>query len=76
MNEFQNFETPVLLDLLARHTQRLTELFIDNNLSEEYQDCKKMIIELQSEITRRKNSAAKTSVTSGSISFESGETTT
>jgi hypothetical protein len=75
MNEFQNFETSVLLDLLARHTQRLTELFIDNNLNEEYKGCKEMILELQSEITRRKNSTDNISVTNDNISFENGETT-
>ena len=55
MNEFQNFETSVLVDLLARHTQRLTELFNHGHLSEEYENCKKMIRELQLEIIRRKN---------------------
>jgi hypothetical protein len=72
MNEFQNFETSVLVDLLARHTQRLTELFNYGHLSVEYEDCKKMILELQSEIIRRKNETLH-SRTTENISFESGE---
>jgi len=73
MNEFQNFETSVLVDLLARHTQRLTELFNHGHLTAEYEDCKKMIRELQSEIIRRKNATLHSSNTSDNLSLESGE---
>jgi hypothetical protein len=73
MNEFQNFETSVLVDLLARHTQRLTELFSHSHLTPEYEDCKKMILELQSEIIRRKNETLHSSRASNNLSVESGE---
>ena len=72
MNEFQNFETSVLVDLLARHTQRLTELFNDSHLTPEYEDCRKMIRELQTEIIRRKNETLH-SRTTDNISFENGK---
>jgi len=56
MSGFQNFETSVLIDLLAQHTQRLTKLFTKNEYGSEYHKCKKIIEDLQVEINTRKKS--------------------
>jgi hypothetical protein len=75
MNQFQNFDTSELMDLLARHTQRFTELFTNNELGNEYENCKNMIEELQEEIAYRKVLPSNTSVSDPDISFKAGETT-
>jgi len=51
-------ETIELIDLLAQNTQRLSELLSQRNLGNEYQERKKLIVALQQEIERRKNSPA------------------
>jgi len=55
MSEFQNFETSELVDLLAQHTQRLTELFTNNQFGNEYDRCKELIEVLLAEIAARRN---------------------
>jgi hypothetical protein len=57
MSLYPNFETSTLVDLLAEHTERLTQLFNSGNLGKEYELCKKLIHELQSEIEFRIKSA-------------------
>jgi hypothetical protein len=51
--ELQNLDLPTLVDLLARSTQRYTELFAEKSFGEEYEECKKTILILQKEIELR-----------------------
>jgi len=53
MSLYPNFETSTLVELLAQHTERLTELFTKGTFGREYEQCKKMIEDLQIEIDLR-----------------------
>jgi hypothetical protein len=53
MNRFQDLETSILIEMLARHTSQLTSMLIKTVTSKEYGDCKKIIEQLQSEINLR-----------------------
>jgi hypothetical protein len=60
-----------LIDLLAQKTEQYTQLLSEKKLGEEYEECKKIIQILQSEIENRNQSNA-----SGSeIKFEEPDTT-
>ena len=54
MSAFRNVETSVLIDILARNTMQLTELFINNDLGTDYQYYKLVIQDLQTELERRR----------------------
>lgn len=56
MSLITTLETSELIDLLAHNTQRLSELLAQKNLGLEYEQRKKILVELQQEIGRRKNS--------------------
>lgn len=57
MSAFGNVETLVLIDMLARNTLQLTELFMKKDMGEEYQYYKQVIHDLQTEIERRRRDA-------------------
>lgn len=63
MNKFQNVGTSTLIEMLAQHTQQLTTILVSVVSSKEYEDCKKMIEELQSEIALRENMSGNTIAT-------------
>ena len=54
MSQFNNLDTPAVLDMLANYTRKLTELFMKKEQGKEYQSCKRTIQELQAEIERRR----------------------
>ena len=56
MSLIATLETRDLIDLLAENTQRLSQFLAQKNLGVEYEQCKKILIELQLEIGRRQNS--------------------
>ena len=60
-----------LIDLLAQKTERYTQLLSEKQLGEEYEECKKIIHALQSEIEKRSRSNA----SNGEIKFEAPDTT-
>ena len=54
---YHNVDDSVLLDLLAKHTNRLTQIMIYGEMyAGEYRACKKMLELLQKEITSRNGS--------------------
>ena len=56
MNQFNDMTYSSLLDKLASYTTLYTQMLIDNERSEEFYKCKRMIEQLAQEIERRKNS--------------------
>ena len=56
MNRFQDLETSMLIEMIARHTSHLTSMLVKTVTSKEYEDCKKILEELQSEINSRRYS--------------------
>jgi hypothetical protein len=74
MSQYQNIETTVLLDMLARHTQQLTTFFTQRTFDREYEHCKNIILDLQSEIDfRLKQADIVRTVTNNNIQFDTGE---
>jgi len=63
MNDFQNVETPTLVEMLAQQTQQLTSLLLSAVNTKEFTDCKKMIAQLQSEINLRRAQSHNTTST-------------
>ena len=55
MSAFENVETSVLIDLLAKNTLHLTQLFLTNDVGTEYQYYKQLINDLQNEIASRRD---------------------
>ena len=51
--DLKSLDITTLVDLLARTTQRYTELFAEKKFAEEYDECKRMIEILQEEIGLR-----------------------
>jgi hypothetical protein len=74
MSPFRNFETSVLLDMLALQTEKLIQMFKEESPDGQYEECKHVIIQLQSEIESRRNSPQNVSVSVADISFKDGKT--
>ena len=74
MNKFQEFETKTLVQMLGQHTQQLTSMLLKTVSSKEYEDCKKMIEELQSEIRSRSSVPDNTTTTRPDITSETNTT--
>jgi hypothetical protein len=66
MNKFQDVETAILFEMLARHTSQLTSMLVKIVTSKEYEDCKKTLEDIQSEI----NSRTYTSMNTGGANAE------
>ena len=71
----QNFSTPALLDMLALQTEKLLQMFKENPRNDQYEECKNIILQLQSELESRKKSPDNVSATIKDVSFKTGETT-
>jgi len=69
MNRLCDLDTSVLIEMLARHTSQLTSLLVKTVTSKEYEDCKRAIEELQSEINLRSYSTH-TGTPNSEISYE------
>lgn len=69
MNRFQDVETAMLIEMLARHTSELTSMLVKIVTSKEYEDCKKTLEELQSEINSRAYSSMNTGGANSEIVF-------
>jgi len=67
MSLIPTLETKELIDLLAQHTRRLSELLAQKNLGLEYEQRKKILVELQLEIRRRQNSSTHTKTTNSQV---------
>jgi hypothetical protein len=57
LEDYRTFTTEFLLDLLARKTEKLTQLMADKRLSQEYEDVKWTIIFIQSLIALRQDNS-------------------
>ena len=52
--DYTNMSTSDLVDLLALKTQKFTQLMTDNNLNDEYQECKTIIQQILTQMELRK----------------------
>lgn len=68
MNRFRELDTSILIEMLAQHTSQLTALLVRTVRSKEYEGCKKIIEEIQSEIYARTDSSTHTGFTDQEIS--------
>jgi RNAse (barnase) inhibitor barstar len=53
-SEYQTMNTDALVDILARETQKFTQLMAVKNYSQEYMECKEIIQMIQEVLERRK----------------------
>jgi hypothetical protein len=65
MENLQTLEMSELLDMLAEHTTRYTQMMSDGTTKEEYESCKTLISAIQEEILRRKQSFEENTSISG-----------
>jgi hypothetical protein len=71
MENLQTLEMSTLLDMLAEHTIRYSQMMSDGTTNEEYESCRMLISAIQEEILRRKQSFEQnTSVSSEPPEFE------
>ncbi|HET9826028.1 MAG TPA: hypothetical protein VFP87_11880 [Chitinophagaceae bacterium] len=69
-NKFQELETSTLVQMLGQYTSQLTSILVKTVNTKEYDDCKRLIEELQVEIASRKSSPNSTTITPPDMSFE------
>jgi hypothetical protein len=67
MENLQTLEMSELLDMLAEHTIRYSQMMSDGTTNEEYENCRTLISAIQEEILRRKKSFEQNSSASGEI---------
>lgn len=53
-SEYQTMSTDALVDILARETQKFTQLMAAKNFSQEYMECKEIIQMVQEVLEGRK----------------------
>jgi len=68
MPQLLNIETQVLIDMLAQHTERLTQLFSKGDFGGEYERSRNLVDEIQSEIEQR-NKPSPVTLTTNDNSF-------
>ena len=53
MEYFQSIATPVLLDMLAKHTKDFNKMLFSNDRSEVFDECENAVFQLQIELSAR-----------------------
>ena len=74
MQDFKNFETTALVDLLARYTEQYTNKIIERNSIIELGQYEYEIAMIQSELNSRQLSATASSGTAPAVELEVTET--
>ena len=69
--DYNNMATANLVDLLAQETQKFTQLMSESRFSQEYEDCKGTIHQIQAVIESRNG----TTITDPSLAFTPPDTT-
>lgn len=54
MKNIKGYDTNLLLDLLAQHTEQYTKMLRSNSKTASFMDCERMVILIQYELTTRK----------------------
>jgi hypothetical protein len=69
MPELQNLDMSALVDMLSEYTIKYTRILAGGGNKDEYNNCRKTIQLLQSEIAARKNSEGNSTVTNSDFIF-------
>jgi hypothetical protein len=54
MKNIQDYDTTLLLDMLAQHTEQYTKMLRANSKAASFMDCERTVILIQHELTVRK----------------------
>ena len=69
MQEYDLYELPVIIDMLASHTETLSQMRHNAVLERDLLQCKETILKLQAEINSRMMDAKNTTISETDIDF-------
>jgi len=73
---FENFDSSVLLEMLMIQSEKLSQMFKANVFDQQYDECKAVIHQIQTELeSRNVNLHVNPVVTNPGITFDNQETT-